>query len=155
MPFPSSRPGWSLPALFGAACLAAAAALAQTSPAPRAGTLKEADGTVWRGPLDEPMASGDGLAAGQTLRTGADGAASVLLRDGTVLTVGPDTELEIGRFDFDATTQEGHVLLRLLRGTMRVITGIVARIRPPAFEVHTPTAVVGVRGTDFIVTTAP
>ena len=87
------------------------------------------------------------------MSTGRDGAAVIVLRDGTALTVGPSSTLDLSRFQFDATTQQGNVLLDLLQGTLRVVTGVLAKVNPDLFKVQTPTAVVGVRGTDFIVET--
>lgn len=74
-------------------------------------------------------------------------------RDGTVLAIGPNSAIKINEFAFDATTQQGNVLLDLLQGSVRVITGIIAKVNPEVFKVRTPTSVVGVRGTDFIVDT--
>lgn len=124
--------------------------------AARAGTLKQVEGTVrtLQGTAQPQTATpGDGLTVAQRLQTGADGAASMVLRDGTVLTVGPNSAIEINEFAFDATTQQGHFLLDLFQGSVRVITGILAKVNPDVFKVRTPTSVVGVRGTDFIVET--
>jgi hypothetical protein len=75
------------------------------------------------------------------------------LKDGTVLTLGPDTVMDLRQFQFDTTTQQGNFLLDLLRGSVRVVTGLLAKVNPERFQVQTPTSVVGVRGTDFIVDT--
>lgn len=161
MPIHHQRP--HLPALTLACGLVFAAlpAIAQqapaeppaTAPTARAGTLKQVEGTVWveRGNLRQAVTPGEGLTTAQRLQTGGDGAASVVLRDGTVLTVGPNSAIEINEFAFDATTQQGNFLLDLFQGSVRVITGILAKVNPEVFKVRTPTSVVGVRGTDFIV----
>lgn len=121
----------------------------------RIGTFKQVQGETWIGPFDARRAvhSGDGLRAADRVSTGRDGAAVIVLRDGTALTVGPNSMLDLSRFQFDATTQQGNVLLDLLQGTLRVVTGVLAKVNPDLFKVQTPTAVVGVRGTDFIVET--
>ena len=67
--------------------------------------------------------------------------------------MGPNTTMDLSKFQFDATTQEGNFLLDLLQGSVRVVTGLLAPINPDLFKVQTPTSVVGVRGTDFIVET--
>lgn len=155
------RRAWSLGMLV---CLTCAGAWAQGSTtvtgtatagtdAPRAGTFKHVKGETWVGSAagrqrPEP---GDGMKVAAPLHTGPDGAASILLKDGTVLTVGPNSTVDLRRFQFDSTTQEGHFALDLIKGSVRVITGLLARMNPDLFKVHTPTSVVGVRGTDFIV----
>ena len=83
--------------------------------------------------------------------TGAKSAAAVTLKDGTVLALGPDSSVDLASFQFDPTTQGGNMLVNLARGTLRVVTGIIAKVQPEQVKVTTPTTVIGVRGTDFIV----
>jgi hypothetical protein len=47
------------------------------------------------------------------------------------------------------------VLVSLLRGSLRMATGAIARLKPEQVKVTTPTTVIGVRGTDFIVEENP
>ena len=83
------------------------------------------------------------------LTTGKTGAATITLKDGTVLTMGPDTTMDLSQFAFDSTTQEGNLLLDLLQGSVRVVTGLLGKVNPELFKVKTPTSVVGVRGHRF------
>lgn len=119
----------------------------------RIGTVKHAEGGILMGrtPAQQAPRPGDGVRENERLSTGPDGAASILLKDGTVLTMGPNTTMDLSRFNFDSTTQKGHFVLDLLKGSVRVVTGLLARVNPDLFKVQTPTSVVGVRGTDFIV----
>jgi FecR protein len=123
----------------------------------RAGTFKQVQGEIRLGnDAGRPTPqSGDALRAGERITTGKDGAASLVLKDGTVLTLGPNTTADLSQFQFDTTTQEGNFVLELLQGSVRVVTGLLAKINPDRFKVKTPTAVVGVRGTDFIVEATP
>lgn len=152
------RKAWSLGMLVCLTCAGAWAqgsttAAATASNVPRAGTFKHVQGDTWVGSATERQRPepGDGMRVAEPLHTGPDGAASILLKDGTVLTVGPNSTVDLRRFQFDSTTQEGHFALDLIKGSVRVITGLLARMNPDLFKVHTPTSVVGVRGTDFIV----
>lgn len=122
----------------------------------RIGTVKHVEGATLMGrtPAQQAPRPGDGVRESERLSTGPDGAASILLKDGTVLTMGPNTTMDLSRFNFDSTTQEGNFVLDLLKGSVRVITGLLARVNPDLFKVQTPTSVVGVRGTDFIVEAA-
>ncbi|PKO69188.1 MAG: hypothetical protein CVU22_05830 [Betaproteobacteria bacterium HGW-Betaproteobacteria-16] len=119
----------------------------------RIGTVKHVEGAILMGrtPAQQAPRPGDGVRESERLSTGPDGAASILLKDGTVLTMGPNTTMDLSRFNFDSTTQKGHFVLDLLKGSVRVVTGLLARVNPELFKVQTPTSVVGVRGTDFIV----
>lgn len=97
--------------------------------------------------------AGDVLAPIDRVVTGPDSGASVVLRDGTKIVVGPSSRLDVKEFHFDSTTQDGGMLVSLLRGSLRMITGLIGKTHPDAVRVETPTAVIGIRGTDFIVQT--
>ncbi|MBN9409622.1 MAG: FecR domain-containing protein [Burkholderiales bacterium] len=148
-------------AAAGALLLTSAGAFAQTPPptteldVPAAGTLKIVDGDVRVVGTDyeeRRVKPGDRIASTERLVTGRESAASVVLRDGTVMALGPRTNLDLSRFNYNATTQEGSLAVRLVRGSMRMITGLIGRSNPDAVTVATRTATVGIRGTDFIVT---
>lgn len=119
----------------------------------RAGTVKLVKGMVQveNAQGSKALLSGDAVSVADVVATGADGAASLVLRDGSTLMVGPNSRLELKSFAFDSTTQDGNVLVNLLRGTLRMITGLIGKNHPESVEIHTPTTIVGVLGTDFIV----
>lgn len=94
---------------------------------------------------------GDALGAVDRIVTGPDSSASVVLRDDTTLVVGPSSRLDLKEFHFDGTTRDGGILLSLLRGSMRMITGLIGKTNPDAVRIETQTATIGIRGTDFIV----
>lgn len=121
----------------------------------RIGTFKQVQGDAWIGadPVRRAAQPGAGVSVADRLSTGPQGAATLTLKDGTVLTMGPDTVMDLSQFQFNTTTQQGNFLLNLLRGSVRVVTGLLAKVNPELFKVQTPTSVVGVRGTDFIVET--
>lgn len=123
----------------------------------RSGTFKAAEGdvAVIRARVKSRPVPGVALEESDHIVTGESGSAVVTLRDGTVLTVGPSAVVNLSRFSFEPTTQRGQFLVDLLEGSIRVVTGLLARVNPELFKVHTPTSVVGVRGTDFIVEAAP
>jgi hypothetical protein len=144
---------------------AGASTLAQTAPssakAPpeaHAGVLKSVRGDVRLLATDgstRTARSGDVVASIDRIVTGADSGASVVLRDGTKLVVGPSSRLDLKQFHFDSTTQDGGMLISLLQGSARMITGLIGKTHPEAVRVETPTAVIGIRGTDFIVQADP
>ena len=123
----------------------------------RSGTFKNIEGsvTVIRNAKSLPAVPGGKLLVADRMVTGPDSAASVTLRDGTVVSVGSNSKLDLNQFVFDTTSQNGNMLLNLLQGTMRMVTGIMGKTNPDLIKVTTPTSVVGVRGTDFIVEVLP
>lgn len=131
-----------------------AQASATVDVAQRAGIVKAVQGSVELLGADgviRPAQAGDALALVDRLTTGPDSGASVVLRDGTTLVVGPASQLELKEFHFDATTQQGGLLVSLLRGSLRMVTGLIGKFHPEAVRVETQTATIGIRGTDFIV----
>jgi hypothetical protein len=98
-----------------------------------------------------PGPVGTALQASDVIRTGPDGAVGVTMRDNTLLSAGPNSILALENFEFDATTSAGRFDARLQRGTLAVVSGRIAKHSPQAMTVRTPSAVLGVRGTEFVV----
>lgn len=150
-----------LATLFCGLLLSGAGALAQTTPtsvapagAEHAGILKSVRGKVQLLGTDgkaRQAQAGDPIAPIDRLQTDADSAASLVLRDGTTMVVGPSSRLDFKQFHFDSTTRDGGLLVSLLRGSLRMVTGLIGKTQPDAVRVETQTATIGIRGTDFIV----
>lgn len=136
---------------------ASAAPQAFTAGDGRQGTFKTVQGEVAivQGAQRRAAQPGDPIREGDRVVAGPRSAAAVTLRDGTVLSIGPDTTVDLAQFQFDSTTEEGHVLVALIQGSLRMVTGLIAKLRPEQVKVTTPTTVIGVRGTDFIVEQKP
>jgi hypothetical protein len=119
----------------------------------RQGTLKSVQGAVvlTKADLARDADIGGGVHESDRISTGRNANATLMLRDGTIVTVGPGSTVELTKLQFDSTTQEGNLAVRLLQGSLRMVTGLIAKRHPEQVNVITPTSVVGVRGTDFIV----
>jgi hypothetical protein len=91
------------------------------------------------------------LEASDVLKTGADGSVGLTMRDNSLLSAGPNSILALERFEFDPTTSQGRFDSQLRRGTLAVVSGRIAKQSPEAMTVRTPSAVLGVRGTEFVV----
>lgn len=135
---------------------AAPAPAASTSIGTPAGVVKRTLGSVSleRGGQVLSVLPGQVVLVGDTLRTGPASAAGITLRDDTLLTAGPDSELQITAFAFDDLTQDGNLLASLWRGTLSVVTGLISKRSPDKVNVQTRTVVLGSRGTAFVVQAA-
>jgi hypothetical protein len=91
------------------------------------------------------------LETDDVLRTGADGSVGITMRDNSLLSAGPNSIVSLERFEFDPTTDQGRFDAQLRRGTLAVVSGRIAKKTPQAMTVRTPSAVLGVRGTEFVV----
>jgi hypothetical protein len=85
------------------------------------------------------------------VKTGADGSVGITMDDDSLLSAGPNSVLSLDRYSFDPTTSKGRFDASLNKGTLAVISGRIAKQAPDAMTVRTPTAILGVRGTEFAV----
>lgn len=121
--------------------------------AAEAGVVKTVQGQVQierAGAVSEAKV-GDTLNSGDRVRVRGDGSVGISLKDETLLSLGPNSNFVMGTFNYDPTTRNGQVETSLLKGTLRYVTGFIGRANPEAVKVSTPTATIGIRGTDFIV----
>ena len=89
--------------------------------------------------------------AADTVVTGADGSVGITFTDNTRVSAGPNSALSINRYAFDQSTHAGTFDATLRRGTLGVISGKMAKAAPDAVTVRTASMVMGVRGTEFLV----
>jgi len=138
--------------------LLAAALLIGTSTmagAQEAGHVKVSKGVVKidRAGQKVPAAVGTTVQTGDVVSTGTDGSVGITFLDNSLLSAGPNSVLTIDRFVFDSTTHQGSFESSLQKGTLAVVSGKLAKASPDAMKVKTPAAVLGVRGTEFLVRT--
>ena len=90
---------------------------------------------------------------GDVVVTGPDGSVGIAFLDESLLSAGPSSVLAIDRFAFDSTTNQGAFETSLKTGTLAAVSGKISKQSPDAMKVKTPAAVLGVRGTEFLVRT--
>jgi hypothetical protein len=117
------------------------------------GSVKSVHGgaSIQRGQASIPIKEGAHLFLNDLLQTGRDGGVGAILQDGTRLSLGPETELKIDRFVYQPADGKFGLLLRLSKGALAYISGKIAQFSPGSVSVETPEAVLGLRGTEFIV----
>ena len=105
--------------------------------------IRTAAGSSW-----DALALDDTVDIGDTLRTGRDSVVKLLLVDDTTLTLGDETELEIDEYVVDPGSTNAPSVLNVLSGKLRTRVGEAFGSKP-RLEMHTPTAVIGVKGTEW------
>jgi hypothetical protein len=130
-----------------------AASFAAASYADDVGQIKNLRGAVHveRDGQKLTAASGMGVKQSDVLVTGVDGSVGVTFLDNSLLSIGPGSALAIDRYSFDSTTHDGHFDASLKRGTLAVVSGRIVKRSPEAMRVRTPSTIMGVRGTEFVV----
>ena len=91
-----------------------------------------------------PIGVGDDVVRNEVVRTGEDSDAKLVLLDDTNLAIGPNATLTLDRTVFSGETSYREVAIRLTAGAFRFITG---HSRKEAYQIRTPLATLGVRGT--------
>lgn len=87
---------------------------------------------------------------GDTLVTERDTYGRVKFSDGGEVVLRPGSQLVVASYVYDAAKPESDsVVLNLLKGGLRAVTGLVGKRNHDAVSVTTPTATIGIRGTHF------
>ncbi len=112
----------------------------------RAGTGAGSGSGAGSGAGALPLASGETLNMGDSLRTGPHSSAVLRFSDGARLLLRPDSSLRIDRSVQLGASSSVDTRLKLEAGSAETRVPKLAR---PRFEIHTPVGNLGVRGTDF------
>jgi len=104
-----------------------------------------------------PARIGYPVSVGDAIRTKRNSKAEVQFKDESVIQLAPETRITIDEYSFRSDTVRERGFLGLLRGKVRAIVSkiktavIPASLSDAGFNIKTPTAVAGVKGTDFLV----
>jgi ferric-dicitrate binding protein FerR (iron transport regulator) len=98
---------------------------------------------------ERPLATGNPVLQNDHIRTGDNSVTQLLFADQTTLSVGERSEIVLDRFVYDPNRSTGDVAVSLTTGALRFVSG---RQDPRSYQVRTPVATIGVRGTivDFL-----
>lgn len=89
-----------------------------------------------------------------TLVTDANSQAQIVFTDNTLMTFREGSKFFVDQYSYQPTQQKGSVgkyIMNLIEGGFRTITGVIAKSNPDDYQVNTPVATIGVRGTDYVV----
>jgi hypothetical protein len=87
---------------------------------------------------------------GSTLQTGPKSSMGVTFKDETVMSFGPDTVFTVDEYLYSPAQGQLKLGSRLAKGTLNYVSGVIAKLRPEAVTVTTPSGTIGVRGTQFV-----
>nr|MBL8410451.1 FecR domain-containing protein [Dechloromonas sp.] len=142
-------------ALFCLTCLQTPAQ-AETQQMPSADTGKPF-ASVWRvrGEVfatnqrgsERLLKEGGNVLVGERVRASNTGEAVLRTADGGMVAIRPAASFVPEQFAAEGKSTDRQIL-RLITGSLRVISGWIARINPRDHRIHTPSATIGIRGTD-------
>ncbi len=84
------------------------------------------------------------------LKTGQQASMGITLKDNTRISIGPDTEIAVDEYVYEPTQDGVKLIISLTRGTLNYVSGLIAKLKPDAVSIKTPTGNIGVRGTHFV-----
>jgi hypothetical protein len=143
--------------LFSVRLTAAAALLLLASPVVaddgigRAAAVTTVVTGAVNGSAATPISRGDDVFQNQVIETDANGVGQIEFLDKTKLAIGPGSTMTLDTFVYNPNKTADKVVIELGKGTFRFITG---KSDHTAYQISTPTATLGLRGTAFDVAVA-
>ena len=120
-----------------------------------AGQITQSSGYVaLSSPQGTPKAvgSGEGVESGQTVTLGENARAVIKFQDGQIVALQSKSIFKVNSYKYDqAAPEKGESFFSLLQGGLRAVTGLIGSSNKAAWKLATPTATIGIRGTDFLV----
>lgn len=102
-----------------------------------------------------PLSKGSEIQPGETIDTGA-GRAQLRFTDGALVSLQPQTQFRLESYGYDKDDpKKNSVVMNMLKGGLRSITGLIGKTNREGYKLQTATATVGIRGTEFAITSLP
>ena len=105
-------------------------------------SIRSVDDKTRKAEPNEKIQSGDVIA------TEAKSEALIKMTDQSTIVLRPNTQFKVNEFKYEQKSSDS-ALLSVIRGTMRLVSGLIARANPRGVRVTAQTATIGIRGTDF------
>jgi len=117
------------------------------------GKIKTVTGSVVaiRSGKEIPMHIGDQFYQNDLIRTGNKSSMGMIFEDNTVLSLGSNSEIVVDEYLFAPHQGKLSMIASILKGTASYLSGIIGRQSPESVKFQTPDAIIGTRGTKFLV----
>ena len=140
-----------LVALFLPACVLLSSALAQAQTTQRFASVYKISGSVTAtdstGKQKRELKQGDALFVGEQVRATSTGEAVLRTDDAGVIAVRPNASFVMEQFTANGNSEDA-LSIRIFSGALRMITGWTGYYNRERHRIVTPSATVGIRGTD-------
>ncbi len=97
---------------------------------------------------ERKLAIGGGLNPQDYLTSESNSYLVMVFRDGEKVTLQPNSEFDIVKYDFQQQGKKDQILFKLAAGGMRALTGSIGKKDHSAYALDTPVATIGIRGTE-------
>ena len=82
--------------------------------------------------------------------TKAASSAQILFTDGTVITIGANTNFKVHEYLYEEGSKNSNLKVGVKEGAFKAITGKIAKIAPEKFKIEGKTVTIGIRGTKLV-----
>ncbi|MGL1864006.1 MAG: tandem-95 repeat protein [Pseudodesulfovibrio sp.] len=115
------------------------------------GSVISQTGSVWAvsGTSQRPLSEGAPVYEGEEIVTESDSNVEIKFADNTILGQGEDSVVQLD--DYAYSEDANQLDFNMVKGVMRVVSGEIVKINPEAFNLSTPLATIGIRGTQVMV----
>lgn len=97
-----------------------------------------------------PLVKGSEINAGESVSTAADARAQIRFTDGGYVSLQPNSLFRVDEYNYENKADgKEKGFFSLLRGGLRSITGVIGRVNRGNYQVATPAATIGIRGTGY------
>ncbi len=91
------------------------------------------------------------LMLSDTVKTGPNGKAGLILDDDTIISMGPNSKVVIKDFLFQPNEKKLSLIVKVIQGTISFLSGQISKLAPNVVHIELPFATVGLRGTHVLV----
>ncbi|WP_265949835.1 FecR family protein [Dechloromonas sp. A34] len=93
---------------------------------------------------------GSPIHRGSVLQTGKKSGMGVTFKDETVMSFGADTVFTVDEYLYSPVQGNLKFSSKLAKGSLNYVSGVIEKLKPDAVTVSTPSGIIGVRGTQFL-----
>lgn len=92
----------------------------------------------------------DVIYSGDRLATAKKSKLEIKFTDGSEFNLGADTTMDISDYEYKSAKKANSFSSRIIKGTFRFISGLIASKSPKTMSVRLPVATIGIRGTHVV-----
>lgn len=134
------------------AVVLAAMSVSATAQNTNVGYVKTVTGDAWVTTTGQRVKAlpGTEVSIGSQIKTAVGASLGVTFKDNTVMSFGPDTEMTVDAYLYAPAQGQLQLSTSLVKGSLNYVSGVIAKLKPDAVTVKTPSGIIGVRGTQFL-----
>ncbi|MBI9078945.1 MAG: FecR domain-containing protein [Pseudodesulfovibrio sp.] len=115
------------------------------------GSVISMNGSAWaiNGNTQRPLTEGAPVYEGEEIVTESNSNVEIRLADNTILGQGEDSAISLD--DYVYSEDANSLDFSMIKGVLRVVSGEIVKANPEGFNLSTPMATIGIRGTEIMV----